>query len=80
MLEIQIFSEKFVFQLAQILDLPKFSQEEGGEDGDITKPSEEDERLDDLKRVLMQSENLADHKIPTGSPLTGGECYRCLVI
>ena len=66
MAEIQIFP-KICFQLAQILDLPNFSQEEGGEDLDTKKiiPEGEDERPDDLTKSSLErkSESLVDHKI-----------------
>ena len=66
MAEIQIFP-KVCFQLAQILDLPNFSQEEGGEDLDTKKivPEGEDERPDDLTKSSLErkSESLVDHKI-----------------
>ena len=50
------FFRKICFQLAQILDLPNFSQEEGGEDLDTKKivPEGEDERPDDLAKVSLE--------------------------
>ena len=61
------FFRKIDFQLAQILDLPKFSQEEGGEGLDTKEivPEGEEERPDDLTKSSHErkGESLVDHKI-----------------